>query len=68
MPLPNLGQSESDYKFSIVYAWHPDSPTIPIALHELKTKSDNKNLKVGDLKLGTVGNRKHKYFFVWPNH
>ena len=21
---------------------------------------------VGDLNLGTVGNRKHTYFFVWP--
>ena len=22
---------------------------------------------VGDLNLGTVGNRKHTYFYVWPN-
>ena len=37
MPLPNLRRSEIDYKLSIVYAWYPDSPTIPVALHELKT-------------------------------
>ena len=31
-----------------------------------KTKNDNKKIRVGDLNLGTVGNRKHTYFFVWP--
>ena len=36
MRLPNLRRSEIDYKFSIVYAWHSDCPTIPIALRELK--------------------------------
>ena len=34
--LPNLRRSEIDYKLSIFYAQHPDSPAIPIALHELK--------------------------------
>ena len=32
----------------------------------VKTKNDNKKIRVGDLNLGTVGNRKHTYFFVWP--
>ena len=35
MCLQNLRWSEIDYKFS-VYAWHPDSPAIPIVLHKLK--------------------------------
>ena len=30
------------------------------------TKTTIKKLRVGDLNLGTVGNRKHTYFFVWP--
>ena len=29
-------------------------------------QNDNKNLRVDDLNLGTVGNRKHTYYFVWP--
>ena len=33
-----------------------------------KPKNDNKNIKVGDLNLGKVGNRKHTYFFVWPKN
>ena len=32
-----------------------------------KPKTTIKNLRVGDLNLGMVGNRKHTYFFVWPN-
>ena len=36
MRLPILRRSEIDYKFFIVYAWHTDQPTIPIALHEPK--------------------------------
>ena len=31
-----------------------------------KSKNDNKKIRAGDLNLGTVGNRKHTYFFVWP--
>ena len=38
--LPNLRRSEIGYKFSIVYAWHSDSPTIPIAFHELKNEQE----------------------------
>ena len=29
MHLPNLRRSEIDYKFSIVYTWHPESPNHP---------------------------------------
>ena len=32
-----------------------------------KTKNNKKKIMVGDLNLGTVGNRKHTYFFVWPD-
>ena len=31
-----------------------------------KQKTTIKKVGVGDLNLGTVGNRKHAYFFVWP--
>ena len=31
-----LRRSEIDYRLSIAYVRHPDFPTIPIALHELK--------------------------------
>ena len=31
-----------------------------------RSDNDNKKDRVGDLSLGTVGNRKHIYFFVWP--
>ena len=33
-----------------------------------KLKNDNKKLRVGDLNLGTVGDRKHTIFFVWLSH
>ena len=30
-------------------------------------KRNNKKIRVGNLKLaGTVGNRKHAFFYVWP--
>ena len=29
-------------------------------------KNDNKKIRVGDQKFGTVGNQKHTYFFIWP--
>ena len=32
----------------------------------VKNTNDNKKIRVGDLNLGTVGSRKHTYFFVWP--
>ena len=32
-----------------------------------KPKTTIKKYRVGDLNLGTVGNRKHTYFYVWPN-
>ena len=32
----------------------------------VKSQNDSKKIRVGDLSLGTLGNRKHTYFFVWP--
>ena len=32
----------------------------------VKNQNDHKKIRVGDLNLGTHGNRKHTYFFVWP--
>ena len=44
--LPNLIRWEIDYKLSTVYAWHPDTPTISIAVHEKKVSPTQARLTV----------------------